>query len=150
MLCIIQVMVTETKKTESDKEPAYLNLVMSPKALVVKSNKLVEARQRLTIQEQRIILLLISKIRPEDVDFLWYKFQILDLAKFLGLESSKRIYIDVRKAIRKLMKRVITIDREARDIDLHWVEAAEYGDKGYVKICINQVLKPYLLNLKAH
>ncbi|MBF0548444.1 MAG: RepB family plasmid replication initiator protein [Candidatus Riflebacteria bacterium] len=42
------------------------------------------------------------------------------------------------------------IDREARDIDLHWVEAAEYGDKGYVKICINQVLKPYLLNLKAH
>lgn len=123
---------------------------MSPKALVVKSNKLVEARQRLSVQEQRLILLLISKIRPEDVNFLWYKFQIMDLAKFLGLEKSKRIYIDVRKAVRKLMKRVITVDRKARNIDLHWIEAAEYGDKGNVKICINQVLKPYLLNLQGH
>lgn len=142
--------VDEKKETESKSpEPSHTRLIMSPKALVVKANKLVEARQRLSIQEQRIILLLISKIRPEDVNFLWYKFEILDLAKFLGLEKSKRIYIDVRKAVRKLMKRIITIDRKERNIDLHWIEAAAYGEKGYVKICINQVLKPYLLNLKA-
>lgn len=138
----------EEKKITPEKPP--VKLIMSPKALVVKSNKLVEARQRLSIQEQRIILLLISKIRPEDVNFLWYKFQILDLAKFLGIEASKGIYIDVRKAVRKLMKRVLTIDRKEQNIDLHWIEAAAYGEKGYVKICINQVLKPYLLNLKAH
>jgi hypothetical protein len=138
----------EDKNITPEKPP--VKLIMSPKALVVKSNKLVEARQRLSIQEQRIILLLISKIRPEDVNFLWYKFQILDLAKFLGIETSKGIYIDVRKAVRKLMKRVLTIDRKEQNIDLHWIEAAAYGEKGYVKICINQVLKPYLLNLKAH
>jgi len=102
----------KNKATElSQPEPPYARLIMSPKALVVKSNKLVAARQRLSIQEQRLILLLISKIRPEDINFLRYKFQILDLAKFFGLEKSKRIYIDVRKAVRKLMKRVITIDR---------------------------------------
>lgn len=127
-----------------------LSLVMSPRALVVKANDLVEARQRLSIQEQRIILLLISKIRPEAVDFLWYKFQIRDLAKFLGLKTSKRFYTDVRKAVRKLINRVITVDRKGRNIDLNWVQAAEYGEKGFVKICINQVLRPYLLNLKAH
>ncbi len=146
-------METEEEKKETGSkppEPPHARLIMSPKALVVKSNKLVEARQRLSIQEQRLILLLISKIRPEDVNFLWYKFQIMDLAKFLGLEKSKRIYIDVRKAVRKLMKRIITIDRKIRDIDLHWIEGAEYGDKGSIKICINQVLKPYLLNLRAH
>ena len=143
-------MGTASKKKNIVQEPAHVRLIMSPKALIVKANKLVEARQRLSIQEQRIILLLISKIRPEDVNFLWYKFEILDLAKFLGLETSKRIYIDVRKAVRKLMKRVITIDRKVRNIDLHWIEAAEYGDRGFIKICINQVLKPYLLNLKTH
>lgn len=143
-------MTTESEKPKITQEPPHVDLIMSPRALVVKANKLVEARQRLSIHEQRIILLLISKIRPQDVNFLWYKFQIRDLAKFLGLETSKRIYIDVRKAVRKLMKRVITVDRKARDIDLHWIEGAEYGDKGHVKICINQVLKPYLLNLKSH
>lgn len=137
------------KKASKPLEPPLSRLIMSPKAVVIKSNKLVDARQRLSIQEQRLILLLISRIRPDDVNFVWYKLSILDLARFLGLEKSKRIYIDVRKAVRKLMKRVITIDRNARDIDLHWIEAAEYGDKGNVKICINQVLKPYLLNLKS-
>lgn len=151
-LRVIFNIVLEMKRESEQKSPEqpHVKLIMSPKALVVKSNKLVEARQRLSIQEQRIILLLISKIRPEDVDFLWYKFGILDLAKFLGIESSKGIYLDVRKAVRKLMKRIITIDRKDRNIDLHWIEAAAYGEKGFVKICMNQVLKPYLLNLKAH
>jgi len=131
-------------------EPSYARLIMSPKALVVKSNDLIEARQRLSIQEQRIILLLISKVRPEDINFLWYKFKIRELAKFLGLETSNRLYADIRKAVRKLIKRIITVDRKGRNIDLNLIQAAEYGDKGYVKICINQVMKPYLLNLKSH
>jgi hypothetical protein len=48
------------------------------------------------------------------------------------------------------MKRLITIDRKGENIDLHWIESAAYGEKGYVRIRINQDLKPYLLNLKAH
>lgn len=110
----------------------------------------MEARQRLSVQEQRVILLLISKIRPEDVNFLWYKFQIRDFAKFLGLETSRGIYVDVRKAVRKMMKRIVTMDRKGENIDSHWIESAAYGEKGYIKIRINQDLKPYLLNLKAH
>ncbi len=139
----------ESENEQQKSEQPHVKLIMSPKAIIVKANKLVEARQRLSIQEQRIILLLISKIRPEDVNFLWYKFRILDLAKFLGIEKSQGIYLDVRKAVRKLMKRIITVDRKEQNIDLHWLEAAAYGEKGFVKICINQVLKPYLLNLKT-
>ena len=143
--------MAKNKEPESrSTEPPLIKLIMSPKALVVKSNDLVEARQRLSIQEQRIICLLISKIRPEDINFLWYKFKIRALASFLGLETSNRLYADVRKALRKLIKRVVTVDRKGRNIDLNWVQAAEYGDKGYVKICINQVMKPYLLNLKSY
>ncbi|MFZ4773728.1 MAG: replication initiation protein [Terrimicrobiaceae bacterium] len=139
----------ENENEQKKPEQPHVRLIMSPKAIIVKANKLVEARQRLSIQEQRIILLLISKIRPEDVNFLWYKFGILDFAKFLGIEKGQGIYLDVRKAVRKLMKRIITVDHKDRNIDLHWIEAAAYGEKGFIKICMNQVLKPYLLNLKA-
>lgn len=139
-----------TKGEGANIDQAPLNLLMSPKALVVKSNKLVEARQRFSIQEQRIILLLISKIRPEDVNFLWYKFQIRDFARFLGIETSRGIYVDVRKAVRKMMKRIVTIDRKGENMDLHWIESAAYGEKGYVKIRLNQDLKPYLLRLTTH
>lgn len=51
-------METEEEKKELEPkppEPPHARLIMSPKALVVKSNKLVEARQRLSIQEQRLI-----------------------------------------------------------------------------------------------
>lgn len=145
-------MITDQPKTGDGKDLDHppLNLLMSPKALVVKSNKLVEARQRLSIQEQRIILLLISKIRPEDVNFLWYKFQIRDFARFIGIETSRGIYVDVRKAVRKMMKRLVTIDRKGENMDLHWIESAAYGEKGFVKIRLNQDLKPYLLRLTTH
>lgn len=119
-----------------------------PHSMVVKSNKLIEARYRLSLQEQRLILLLTSKIRMEDVDFLWYKLNIQDLAKFLGLEKNKNIYEAVRNSVRRLMRRVITI--EDINTDLHWIDTASYGEKGIIKITVHQILKPYLLSLRSH
>lgn len=117
-------------------------------SMVVKSNKLIEARYRLTLQEQRLVLLLTSKIRREDADFQWYRLKILDLAKFLGLEKNKNIYEAVRKSIKRLMQRVITI--EDINTDLHWIDAASYGEKGVVRLAVHQILKPYLLSLRSH
>jgi len=126
----------------------FTPLAFNQQSMVVKSNKLIEARYRLSLQEQRLILLLTSKIRKEDVDFLWYKLNIRDLAKFLGLEKNRNIYESVRKAVRRLMRRIITI--EDINTDLHWIDAASYGEKGVVKIAVHQILKPYLLSLRSH
>lgn len=117
---------------------------------VVKANKLIEASYKLSLQEQRIVLALASRIRKEDKDFHWYKVRISKLAKFLGIEKDKNIYANVRKTIRKMMQKILTVKEDTVDIDLHWIDAASYGEKGYVKITIHHELKPYLLELKSH
>jgi hypothetical protein len=86
---------------------------------VVKANKLIEASYKLSLQEQRIVLALASRIRKEDKDFHWYKVRISKLAKFLGIEKDKNIYANVRKTIRKMMQKILTIKENTADIDLH-------------------------------
>jgi hypothetical protein len=44
--------------------------------LIVKSNKLVEARYKLSLQEQKIILTMISKIGKNDEDFKIINFNV--------------------------------------------------------------------------
>jgi hypothetical protein len=48
--------MSRAKSTESDK-------------FVVKSNDLVEARYRLSLQESHVVLWLLTQINPEDEDF---------------------------------------------------------------------------------
>lgn len=47
---------------------------------IVKSNALIEARYRLTLQEARIILWLLIQIHPDDEDFKEHKMNIKDFA----------------------------------------------------------------------
>ena len=49
--------------------------------LVVKHNNLINARYNLTLQEQRIILWLISEIRADDDEFKLYRISISDFAR---------------------------------------------------------------------
>ncbi len=42
---------------------------INKQSVVTQSNKLVEAKFSLTIQEQRLVLVMISMISPEDKDF---------------------------------------------------------------------------------
>jgi len=123
-------------------------MILTPNAMVVKANKLIESRYKLTLQEQRLVLLLISKIRREHVDFQWYEINILELAKFIGIERNKNVYEHVRQSIKRLMRRVITIDEI--NTDLHWIDAASYSERGVVRIAVHEMLKPYLLSLKAN
>ncbi len=134
----------------SEKEKTLQDLKLQGNHVIVKSNSLIESSYKLTLQEQRIVLALISKIRKEDRDFQWYKIRISKLAKFLGIEKNKNISANIRASIKTLMKRVITIQRDERDDDLHWIDVASYGKDGYVIISINKILKPYLLELKSH
>ncbi|MCP4491471.1 MAG: replication initiation protein [Gammaproteobacteria bacterium] len=54
--------------------------------LVVQSNKLIEARYSLTVGEQRLILIMVSMIHPDDVDFYDYEISIKDLSQLLDVD----------------------------------------------------------------
>lgn len=118
------------------------------KQLVVKSNDLNEAHYRLTTAEQRIILMMVSMIQPGDDDFHIYRIKISDFLELLGIKN-QQMYTEVKKITKGLIEKVLTIKKPKSELQLSWFSSAEYFDgEGYVELCFDPKLKPYLLGLK--
>ena len=122
---------------------------MDEKKLIVKSNKLNEARFRLGIQEQRVILNMISMIKKGDDDFKPYKFSVKEFAELVGVTANKNIYTQVKAITRSLLGRHLTIQEPDGDLQIGWISSAKYYDgQGIVELRFDPLLKPYLLALK--
>jgi plasmid replication initiation protein len=122
------------------------------KQFIVKSNNLIEARYRLTLQESHIILWLLTQIKPEDEDFKLHKMDISEFSKMVQVDSGNR-YSELRKITKRLMQRIIEVysPDEDKTIQVAWLSSAEYQHKkGYVSLEFSPKLKPYLLQLKNH
>jgi plasmid replication initiation protein len=120
------------------------------KQLVVKSNLLVEASYRLSLQEARIILLLTSMIKKNDEDFFSYKISIKDFNNFIGIKSTGN-YTRTKDITRKLRERTLIIKDPEEDTELQigWLSSIKYFNKqGFIELEFSPQLKPYLLNLK--
>ena len=59
-----------------------------PLDVIRKSNKLIEARYRLSVWEQRLILTLLINISKQDEDFKRYRIRVADFASQWQLELS--------------------------------------------------------------
>ena len=128
----------------------HFNFDMSEKTLVVQHNKLVEARYKLTVEEQRLIKMLVSKIQPKDDDFKVYEIRVLDLSKLLGI-TDDYYYNKIKILTKKLRDSSLSFTNENGDeIQTGWLSSATYRKgKGVVGLCFDPVLKPYLLQLKS-
>jgi plasmid replication initiation protein len=127
---------------------------MTDKSLVVQHNKIIEAKYRLSVGEQRLIKLLVSLIEPEDEDFKTYDISVKDLISLLGL-SDKDFYGKVKVWSRKLIGNVLVFkDGDGDDCDelqVSWLSSATYHKKqGTVSLRFDPALKPFLLHLKSH
>lgn len=116
--------------------------------LIVKSNYIVEASYRLSLGEQRVIYVLTSMISQNDEEFKPYKLTVKEFAEILETKS-KNMYTQVAKYIDTLRERDLTIVKEKSVLKTKWLSSAEYFvDSGYVELCFDPKLKPYLLMLK--
>ena len=125
---------------------------MDKKSLVVQSNRLIEAKYRLSIEEQKIVKILISQIKKDDESFKSYEFRIKDLADLLIMEHTN-IYGVLRSIIRRLMTRVLEFyNPETKSIlQTSWLSSAEYKEgQGIVALCFDPKLKPLLLQLQSY
>jgi plasmid replication initiation protein len=125
---------------------------MLPKKLtkVVQSNKLIEAKYRLTLQEKRLILWLISQIHQDDLDFKRYEISVIEFAKMMEL-NPKTQYREMKAITASLITRLIQIEdvntKELRQ--MAWLSFAKWNpDGGYCSVEFHPELKPYLLQLK--
>ena len=122
---------------------------------IVKHNDLIQkSRYSLNTQEQKVILYLISKIMPEDDSLKLYEFKIKDFCQICGIdETNGNNYIKLKACIKKLADKSvwITIDDKGTETLIRWIERPYINiASGILKIKIDDLMKPYLLQLKNH
>lgn len=116
---------------------------------VVKSNKLVEARYSLGLQEQRLMLLALSKLNstaklPDGK----IQMKVSEYAAVFG--DHKDLYADLKTAAKALLERVITIEKQ--DGGWKMFQVASYAElttkTGIIELEFHKEIVPYISELK--
>ncbi len=122
--------------------------------LVVKANELIQkSRFSLSMQQQKIVLYLISQINYEDEDFKEYEFDIQDFCRVCGIDhTSGKNYDDLKEQIKAIRDQSIwglTIGGE--ETTLAWIEKPYINrGSGKIRIRLDRDMKPFLLQLRQN
>jgi plasmid replication initiation protein len=127
---------------------------ITPNNMLYKSNVLINSLYDLTLQEQRIILILISMVNPrEDKEFINFEMPVEMFKNIIGLDSKGGYYQELEEVVKRLMKRSFKIDRPEGDgwLRINWLSSCEYKKGvGCIELEISAKLKPYLLDLQSY
>ena len=121
-------------------------------ARVRKRNDLItKSRFSLSLQEQKIVLFLISKIKPTDTDFQEYTFSIKDFCEACMSENlGGKDFEEVKEAIKNIADQSLWVKMDdGRETLLRWIEKANI-EAGMIRIRLDNDLKPYLLQLQRN
>lgn len=123
-------------------------------ARVRKANELIQkSRFSLSLQQQKIILYLISKIHPTDTEFHEYKFEIKAFCEACGIDSDGgTVYSEIKEAIKNIADKSLWVKMpDGKETLLRWIEKAslETGT-GILTIRLDNDMKPYLLQLNKN
>ena len=132
------------------KEEHYLEI---RHGTVVKANELIQkSRFSLSLQQQKIVLYLISQISPFDEDFKLYEFSIAEFCKVCGIDdTSGKNYTDLKQAIKEIADKSLWITIEDEETLLRWIEKPYINkNSGTIKIRLDKDMKPFLLHLKEN
>ena len=119
--------------------------------LVVKSNQVIEASYRLSVVEQRVVLLAIAKIPKmcEVSDDEIYTVSVQDL-QALGVHE-KTAYRDLKEAVNRLYERSISLDIDDKLIKMRWVQRIEFTEnQSIVALRFSKDILPFISNVKAN
>lgn len=118
---------------------------------VFKANDLIQkSRFNLSLQQQKIVLYLISQITQYDEEFKLYEFSIQEFCKICGISETGN-YGDIKSAIKDIADKSVWIKIENEETLLRWIEKPYVNRKsGIIKIRLDNDMKPYLLQLKEN
>lgn len=124
--------------------------------MVYKSNALVEAAYRLSVQEQRIVLACISQVRRDEVvtDEVLYSVRAADLAQLSGT-AIEAAYSELKAAALRLKRREVRLTQEPNGkgkkpkvMITGWVQTIFYIEgEGRVELRFTKDMLPYLTEL---
>lgn len=118
---------------------------------VVKANTLIQqSRHHLSVQQQKVLLFIISHLKPDQKEFEWQTFDIAEFCRVCGIVAAGDNYKDLKNAILGLKNKGFWITVDDDDITVSWVAKAKITPKqGQIKIMLDNDMKPFLLELKA-
>lgn len=120
---------------------------------IQKANELIQhSRFSLSLNQQKIILYLISQINGYDENFRLFNFSIQEFCKVAGLKLSGRTYNEIKDLIKDIRDKSIWLDTgDGKEILLSWIDRAIiYQNSGTIQLRISEDMRPYLLQLKKN
>lgn len=123
-----------------------MNLI-NEKNKIDKSYKLITARYKLSTVEQKLVLSIISLIRPTDSDFMNYQIPISQFEFLADNNNHQRL----KKYCKDLMSKPLEIETERGWTLFNWFAHIEYiKNDGMLECSVSPKLKPYLLKLQEN
>ncbi|XZM35096.1 RepB family plasmid replication initiator protein (plasmid) [Clostridium perfringens] len=124
---------------------------MNKNYLITHSNSLAYSKYSLSINAQKIVMILASLVQPNDNGFKEFKFTVKELAEILGV-SKENIYKELPKITRELITKLILFKtNDDNFIQGTFLSTAEYKkSNGKVILEFSPKVAPYLLELKRY
>lgn len=118
--------------------------------LVVKSNALIQkSRYDLSTQEQKLLLYIISKIKPTDTSLEGLKFDLKELCNICGIQAHGQNYADFRRIAEDLHSKSFWLETEDKITLVSWLPKVVIHKKStHVTVSLDKDLEPYLLKLR--
>lgn len=120
---------------------------------VAKSNELIqESRYAMTVQQNKIMLYLISKIRPMDAGNEVYQVSIREFCQVCNItQDSGKNYNDAKKAIKALADKSIWVKQEdGNEVLLRWLNCVKLNHTTHCfEITFHPDMLPYLYDLQS-
>ena len=124
---------------------------------VYKSNQVIEAGYKLSLNEQRVILACIAQVRSSEQLMITDEFELSakDFAQLFSV-SEARAYHALIDVVESLFNRYVVVDRpyperpRSKKLKMRWISSIEYlTDEGKISLCFSKKMLPYLSELKG-
>lgn len=121
---------------------------------VVKSNKMIQGKYKMSALEQKLVLTLCSKIKSDDDMFMEFTMTVNEFANFLGIDNKDYEFNrTLKRKCKTLNNKDIEMNLGTKEnpdwLFFHWFEYIRYiPGTATIKMKFSPVLEPYLLNLK--
>ena len=113
---------------------------------------IIEDAVKMSLNDQKVILSIVSQIRKDDEQFESYWLTLRDLSEITGI-APRRLREDIGKICNRLLKKIITFvnpDKPGSFEKMTWFSMAKYdADESKVGFKVSEMLRPYLLGLES-
>jgi plasmid replication initiation protein len=142
---------------EEEIQPAFVpTVVKHGNRVVVQHNALAEARYKLSLRPQKLLIRLIAELDQRSEDFTEIRLSLRDFAALTVQERNDVTFAHFVEAAEQIMGRFVAITQAPipgeelpRQLVCHWISSFEKNpnDKS-ITFSFDKKLKPYLLGLK--